>query len=126
MYVWLKTLHVIAFITWMAGLLYLPRLFVYSVDAPAGWPASETFKIMEPRLLKAIINPSMVVVFVTGPLLAYLGIFGRNLGFRSNLPSSSDWARCTAFSRSMSNCSAPTPIRVRPSSSACSTRSRQR
>ncbi len=55
----------------MAGILYLPRLFVYHTDAPKGSPMSETFKVMERRLLKAIINPSMIVVFVTGPLLAW-------------------------------------------------------
>jgi putative membrane protein len=73
MYLWLKALHIIAVIAWMAGMLYLPRLFVYHVDAPKGSPASETFKVMERRLLKAIVNPSMAVVFVTGPILGYLG-----------------------------------------------------
>jgi putative membrane protein len=58
-------------IAWMAGLFYLPRLFVYHVDAPKGSQQSETFKVMERRLLKAIINPSMVAVWITGPLLAY-------------------------------------------------------
>ena len=75
MYLWLKALHIIAIIAWMAGMLYLPRLFVYHVSVPRGSPASETFKVMERRLLKAIINPSMVVVFITGPLLAYMGDF---------------------------------------------------
>jgi putative membrane protein len=75
MYLWLKALHIIAIIAWMAGMLYLPRLFVYHVAVPLGSPASETFKVMERRLLKAIINPSMVVVFITGPLLAYMGDF---------------------------------------------------
>jgi protoporphyrinogen IX oxidase len=72
MYLWLKALHIISVIAWMAGMLYLPRLFVYHADAPKGSPMSETFKVMERRLLKGIINPSMIVVFVTGPLLAYL------------------------------------------------------
>ncbi len=72
MYLWLKAIHIIAVIAWMAGMLYLPRLFVYHVDAPKGSPMSETFKVMERRLLKAIINPSMIVVFVTGPALAYV------------------------------------------------------
>jgi putative membrane protein len=75
MYLWLKALHIIAVIAWMAGMLYLPRLFVYHADAPKGSPMSETFKAMERRLLKAIINPSMIVVFVTGPLLAYVSGF---------------------------------------------------
>jgi len=78
MYLWLKALHIIAVIAWMAGMFYLPRLFVYHADAPKGSPMSETFKVMERRLLKAIINPSMVVVFVTGPILGYLGGFWAN------------------------------------------------
>ena len=69
---WLKALHIIAIIAWMAGMLYLPRLFVYHAEAPAPSPTSETFKVMERRLLEAIINPSMIVVFITGPLLAWL------------------------------------------------------
>ncbi len=72
MYLWLKAVHIIAVIAWMAGMLYLPRLFVYHVDAPKGSAMSEIFKLMERRLLKAIINPAMIVVFVTGPLLAYV------------------------------------------------------
>src|SRR4249920_2878807 len=54
---WLKALHVIAVIAWMAGMLYLPRLFVYHCEAEVGSKQSETFKVMEWRLLKAIINP---------------------------------------------------------------------
>ena len=72
MILWLKALHIVSVIAWMAGMLYLPRLFVYHAEAPKGSDASETFKVMERRLLKAIINPSMVVVFVTGLALAYL------------------------------------------------------
>ena len=71
-YLWVKALHIIAVIAWMAGMLYLPRLFVYHADAPKGSPMSETFKVMERRLLKAIINPSMIAVFVTGPVLAWM------------------------------------------------------
>ena len=56
-YLWLKAFHIIAVISWMAGMLYLPRLFVYHCDAPKGSPQSETFKIMEPKLLTVIINP---------------------------------------------------------------------
>jgi putative membrane protein len=70
---WIKALHVIAVIAWMAGMLYLPRLFVYHADAPKGSQLSETLKTMERRLLKAIINPAMVVVWLTGPYLAYQG-----------------------------------------------------
>ena len=72
MILWLKALHVVSVIAWMAGMLYLPRLFVYHAEARKGSDASETFKVMERRLLKAIINPSMILVFITGIALAYL------------------------------------------------------
>ncbi len=71
MLLWLKALHVIAVISWMAGLLYLPRIFVYHCGAEKGSPQSETFKVMEQRLLRLIMNPAMIVVWVTGPLLAW-------------------------------------------------------
>src|SRR5438874_5412368 len=71
MYEWIKALHVIAVIAWMAGMLYLPRLFVYHCEAEAGSRQSETFKVMERRLLKAIINPAMIVTWVLGLWLAY-------------------------------------------------------
>ena len=63
---WVKTLHVLSVIAWMAALLYLPRLFVYHADAAPGSDKSETFKVMERRLLRGIANPSMVVVWATG------------------------------------------------------------
>jgi putative membrane protein len=72
MILWVKALHVVAIIAWMAGMLYLPRLFVYHADASKGSDVSETFKVMERRLLKAIVNPSMILVFVTGFVLVYL------------------------------------------------------
>ncbi len=68
-YPWIKAIHVIAVIAWMAGLLYLPRLFVYHCEAAIGSAQSETFKIMERRLLRAIMNPAMVVVWLMGLLL---------------------------------------------------------
>jgi putative membrane protein len=71
LYLWLKSLHVIAIIAWMAGMLYLPRLFVYHADVPVGSPQSQTFKVMERRLLKAIINPAMIVAWILGLWLAY-------------------------------------------------------
>ena len=71
MLLWLKALHVIAVIAWMAGLLYLPRLFVYHCEAEKGSKQSETFKVMEHRLLRFIMNPAMIVVWVTGPWLAW-------------------------------------------------------
>ena len=69
--IWAKALHVMSVIAWMAGLFYLPRLFVYHVDAPRGSLQSETFKVMERRLLKGIMNPSLVAVWITGPAIAY-------------------------------------------------------
>lgn len=72
-YDWIKALHVIAVISWMAGLLYLPRLMVYHCDAPAGSAQSETFKVMERRLLKAIMNPAMIVTWLAGLWLAWDG-----------------------------------------------------
>ncbi len=71
MLLWLKALHVIAVISWMAGLLYLPRLFVYHCAAEKGSKQSETFKVMEHRLLRTIMNPAMIVVWITGPWLAW-------------------------------------------------------
>ena len=68
---WIKSLHVLAVISWMAGMLYLPRLFVYHVDAPKGSQQSETFKVMERRLLRGIINPAMIVAWLSGLWLAY-------------------------------------------------------
>ena len=72
-YLWLKALHVMAIIAWMAGLLYLPRLFVYHAQAPAGSDQARTFEVMEHRLLRIIMNPAMIVVWITGPTLAVWG-----------------------------------------------------
>ena len=74
-YEWIKALHVVAVISWMAGMLYLPRLFVYHADAVIGSDKSETFKIMERRLLKAIMNPAMVVSWLAGLWLVWQGGF---------------------------------------------------
>jgi putative membrane protein len=73
LYLWLKAFHVVAVIAWMAGMLYLPRLFVYHSETPKGSIQSETFKIMERRLLKAIINPAMIVTWVLGLYLVWDG-----------------------------------------------------
>jgi protoporphyrinogen IX oxidase len=73
MYEWLKALHVIAIIAWMAGMLYLPRLFVYHCAAEPGSKQSETFKVMERRLLEAIINPAMIVSWGLGLWLSWKG-----------------------------------------------------
>jgi putative membrane protein len=72
-YPWIKALHVIAVISWMAGMLYLPRLFVYHCEAEIGSKQSETFKVMEWRLFKAIINPAMTVTWLAGLYLAWAG-----------------------------------------------------
>ena len=69
MFLWIKALHIISVIAWMAGLLYLPRLYVYHVDCEVGSAQSETFKTMERRLLRAIINPAMIATFIFGGLL---------------------------------------------------------
>ena len=61
-----KALHIIAFTSWMAGMLYLPRLFVYHASVAKGSPESEIFKVMERRLLKAIMNPAMILTWAFG------------------------------------------------------------
>ncbi len=63
---WIKVLHIVAVIAWMAGHLYLPRLFVYHADTEAGSEASETFKVMERRLLRVIMTPAMLVSWISG------------------------------------------------------------
>ncbi|MBM3576517.1 MAG: protoporphyrinogen oxidase HemJ [Alphaproteobacteria bacterium] len=72
MYAWIKALHVIAIISWMAGLLYLPRLFVYHAEIGKG-PQADTFKIMERRLYRYIMTPAMLVAWITGLYLAIEG-----------------------------------------------------
>jgi putative membrane protein len=73
MYQWIKAFHIIAVIAWMAGMLYLPRLFVYHCAAEKGSVQSETFKVMERRLLRGIINPAMVATWLFGLWLAWNG-----------------------------------------------------
>ncbi|MET0437307.1 MAG: protoporphyrinogen oxidase HemJ [Devosia sp.] len=73
MYEWVKALHVISVIAWMAGMLYLPRLFVYHTKAEIGSVQSETFKVMERRLLKGIINPAMIATWIFGLTMIHLG-----------------------------------------------------
>ncbi len=72
--VYVKAFHVIAIIAWMAGLLYLPRLFVYHAQSPKGSVQSETFKLMERRLLSFITTPAMIVSWVLGLILAFSGL----------------------------------------------------
>jgi putative membrane protein len=73
MYQWILACHVIAVIAWMAGMLYLPRLFVYHCAAEKGSALSETFKVMERRLLRVIINPAMIATWLLGLWLAWHG-----------------------------------------------------
>ena len=73
LYPWIKALHVVAVIAWMAAMLYLPRLFVYHAVEPAGSATSETFKVMERRLLKAIMTPAMIVAWAAGLYLMVKG-----------------------------------------------------
>jgi len=73
MYQWIKAFHIIAVIAWMAGMLYLPRLFVYHCAAESGSVQSETFKVMERRLLRGIINPAMILTWLFGLWLAWYG-----------------------------------------------------
>ena len=69
---WIKALHVISVIAWMSGMFYLPRLFVYHTETEPGSAESERFKVMERRLLRAIVNPSMIATWVFGLTLAWL------------------------------------------------------
>jgi putative membrane protein len=69
---WILAAHIIAVIAWMSAMLYLPRLFVYHTETTSGSESSERFKVMERRLLKGILNPSMIAVWILGPLLAWL------------------------------------------------------
>ncbi len=85
LYLYLKAFHIIAVIAWMAGMLYLPRLFVYHCDAPKGSQQSETFKVMERRLLKAIINPAMIVSWILGLYLAWEAEFFTSPWFHAKL-----------------------------------------
>ena len=73
LYLWIKAGHIVAFVAWMAGMLYLPRLFVYHAVAEPGSPQSETFKTMERRLLRGIINPAMIATWLFGLLLVWQG-----------------------------------------------------
>ena len=69
---WFLAFHIIAVIAWMSGMLYLPRLFVYHTETVPGSESSERFKVMERKLIRAIMNPAMIAVWILGPLLAWL------------------------------------------------------
>jgi putative membrane protein len=75
-YLWIKALHVIAVISWMAGLLYLPRLFIYHCDAATGSDKSETFKIMERRLYRFIMRPAMIVAWLSALMMLWANFDG--------------------------------------------------
>ena len=76
-HLWVKALHIMAVIAWMAGMLYLPRLYVYHSAAEPGSAQSETFKVMERRLLRAIVNPAMILAWILGlALAAHLDAWG--------------------------------------------------
>lgn len=70
-YLWVKSLHIIAMVAWMAGMLYLPRLFIYHCGAAVGSEMSETFKVMERKLMRIIINPAMIATWVFGGLMIW-------------------------------------------------------
>jgi putative membrane protein len=72
LYPWIKAFHVIALIAWMAGMFYLPRLYVYHCDTLPGSAESERFKVMERRLLKQIINPAMLLTLLFGVILVFM------------------------------------------------------
>ena len=76
LYLWLKVVHVLAVISWMAGLFYLPRLFVYHSQEPRGSATGETFKVMERRLIKAIMRPAAIVTLISGPGLVTAAGYG--------------------------------------------------
>lgn len=84
-YPWVKAVHVIAIISWMAGMLYLPRLFIYHCEAETGSAQSETFKVMEHRLLRLIMNPAMIVAWVLGAWLAWNAGFFTSGWFHAKL-----------------------------------------
>lgn len=84
-YLWIKAAHVVAIISWMAGLLYLPRLFIYHAEAPAGSAQAATFKVMERRLLLIIMTPAMVIAWVLGLWLAWQGHHWSETWFHAKL-----------------------------------------
>jgi putative membrane protein len=79
-YLWVKAFHIIAVISWMAAMFYLPRLFIYHTDAAPGSDKSETFKVMEQRLIKVIMNPAMMISWTLGLYLAW-SVYGFSGGW---------------------------------------------
>lgn len=71
LYLWLKAFHIVSFVAWMAGLFYLPRLYVYHAQQTAGSGASATFAVMERKLLRVIMNPAMIATVASGGVLIW-------------------------------------------------------
>jgi protoporphyrinogen IX oxidase len=80
-YAWIKILHIVSVISWMSGLLYLPRLFVYHAEAGANSPQAKTFKVMELRLQRVIMLPAMLATWASGLYLAINGGFFQSSGW---------------------------------------------
>ena len=124
----LKAFHIIAVIAWMAGMLYLPRLFVYHATAKPGSEQSETFKVMERRLLKLIINPAMIATWVFGLMLVWLMGKDAFLAAPAGCTPSSSWCwrcrACTAISPAWLSNSPPTATGTRLNSIVLSMRYR--
>jgi protoporphyrinogen IX oxidase len=81
-YEWVKALHVISVIAWMAGMMYLPRLFVYHAESAVGSEKSETFKVMERKLYRGIITPAMIATWIFGLWMAFgFGVVDFSMGW---------------------------------------------
>lgn len=124
MLLWIKAAHILAVISWMAGLLYLPRLFVYHAGTQPGSPQSETFKVMERRLLKAIMNPAMIASWLLGLWLAYEIEAWRQGWFHGKLALVLALSACHGFLAGKCAGSRPIATSVPPVSSGFSTKSR--
>ena len=125
LYTWLKALHVISVIAWMAGMLYLPRLYVYHCAAKPGSEQSETFKVMERRLLRAIINPAMGAAWIFGLCMAWMGDLWGQPWFQAKLALVIACPRSMRCSRAGAATSPPTPTAIRRASTASGTRCRR-
>ncbi len=123
-YLWIKAIHVIAIISWMAGMLYLPRLFIYHCDAEKGSVQSETFKVMERRLYRLIVNPAMVISWVLGLWLGYVGGHFGSGWFHAKLALAVCCLRRMATSAARCADSRKTATTSRPGSGAWSTKFR--
>ena len=116
---WVKALHVISVIAWMAGMMYLPRLFVYHADAAVGSDKSETFKVMERRLYRGITTPAMIATWVFGLWMVFAGIvdWSMDLALAQGRDGHRPVAASTASTAACSATSPTTATRARPNSS---------